>query len=261
MLRDLQQSLGRTVLNWPADANDKQAFPLDIDRQARLAIYRRNYIGSLIDVLRAAYPVSERIVGTDFFNEAAGKFAVVHPPSEPVLSHYGSGFPEFLDGIPGIESLPYLSDTARLEWARVEAYFAKDEKPVDVRALFDVDPSAADNLTFERHPSVRIIASDYPIHRIWSINQPENKSVSVVEFSEAQTVLVMRPGDAIRMECISPAERCVLEGLFDGLALGRVAQSLPVAFKGELQSVLAAALSRGVFSGYRFAETVAPVGG
>lgn len=261
MLRDFQQSLGQAVLKWPGDTVGEQVRSQGIDHQARVAIYRRNFIGSLTDTLRAAYPVSERIVGAEFFNEAAGKFAVAHPPAEPVLSRYGKGFADFLEGIPGIKSLPYLPDTARLEWARIEAYFAKDEKPLDARSLFDIEPSAADKLTFERHPSAQIIASDYPIHRIWSINQPDNETVPVVEFSVAETVLVMRPGNAVHMECISPAERCILEGLFNGQSLGSLAKTLPVDFQGELQSVLAAALSHGVFSSYRFADTATSAGG
>ncbi len=242
MLRELQRSLRQSVLGGPADGVPGTG------GQARLAIYRRNFVGSLIEVLRTAYPVSERIVGAALFAEAAGRFATTYPPTEPVLSRYGQGFADFLAGVPATDAIPYLPDTARLEWARIDAYFSKDEARLDAETLRDMEPEAAARLTFTPHSSTRIVRSDYPIHRIWSVNQPEQKSISAVEFSSPESVLITRPGNTVWMRCMSPAEHHVLQALFDGQSLGSVAQALPPEFKGELQTALAAALSQGVFS-------------
>lgn len=261
MLHDFQQSLGQTVLNGPADGSKPASVAQTVRHHDRLAIYRRNFIGSLIDVLRAAFPVSERIVGADFFAEAAGRFATIHPPTEPVLSRYGRGFADYLANIPGTRAIPYLPDTARLEWARIEAYFSKDEAPLDVQSLKGIDPEAAAHLAFTPHASTRLVNSAFPIHRIWSVNQPEQKNISAVDFSSPESVLILRPGNSVRMHCISPAENHVLQALIDGQTLGTVAQSLPQEFKGELQTVLAAALSQGVFSNCRPVQAAGTGGG
>ena len=82
----------------------------------RFSVYRNNLYARLSDALRSRYPVVERLVGRDFFYAAAAVFIGAHPPSSPVLIEYGEAFPAFLETFEPARELPYLADTARLEW-------------------------------------------------------------------------------------------------------------------------------------------------
>ena len=252
MLLEQQRAFRQAVFEGRVEAAKAALREDAIGRDARLAIYRNNSIGSLIGVLRAAYPVIDRIVGADFFNEAAGRFATANPPDRPHLSAYGAGFADFLETTPAARGLPYLGDVARLEWARIEAYFAEDAPPLAVSALARIEPSAIAETRLVAHPSARLVASRFPIHTIWSVNQPGNDAVPKVDMGQGEAVLVQRPGLEVRMFGIGPVEHAFLAGLFAGRTIGAVAQALPEDEDAPtLQDLLAAALNRGVFSAFR----------
>ena len=51
----------------------------------RFGIYRNNVASALIAALRVRYPVTEQLVGHEFFAAMAGTFAEANRPSSPVL--------------------------------------------------------------------------------------------------------------------------------------------------------------------------------
>lgn len=252
MLLEQQRAFRRAIFEGqPGEA--KAALTQDpIGRDARLSIYRNNSIGSLIGVLRAAYPVTDRLVGAEFFNEAAGRFASANPPDRPQLSRYGSGFGDFLDASPAAGALPYLGDVARLEWARIESYFAADAPPLPAAALAEIAPDAVAGLQLVPHPSSRLLASRFPVHTIWSVNQAADGPVGAVDLGQAESVLVLRPSMEVRMFRIGPAERSFLTNLFAGQTIGAVARALAADDDApSLQDLLAAALNRGAFCAHQ----------
>jgi hypothetical protein len=66
--------------------------------QDRRFVYRNNVIAGLIAALGARYPVTECLVGREFFSAMARDYAVHCPPRSPVLLHYGEGFSDFVAG-------------------------------------------------------------------------------------------------------------------------------------------------------------------
>lgn len=101
------------------------------DPTARLAVYRNNVVGSLIDALADAFPVAQQLVGVAFFRAMAGVFARQAPPRSRILAHYGEGFAEFIEGFEPARSVPYLADVARLE---AEAYVGRPARPTPSRS-------------------------------------------------------------------------------------------------------------------------------
>jgi hypothetical protein len=89
------------------------------DPARRFAVYRNNVMVSLIDALADSFPVTQALVGEEFFRAMAGVFARAHPPRSPVMAHYGDGFAGFIEDFQPAASLPYLADVARLEMLRV----------------------------------------------------------------------------------------------------------------------------------------------
>ena len=68
--------------------------------------------------------------------------------------------------------LAYLPDVARLEWAWHRAFHAADRAPLALERLAAVPPERYGQVRFRLHPSAQFIASDYPLLRIWEVNQP-----------------------------------------------------------------------------------------
>src|SRR2546426_7187421 len=83
----------------------------------RLRIYRNTCRSTLIEALRMTYPAVQRLVGRDFFDMAAARYAGTHPPQSGYLNEYRGEFPEFLAPLgPGSE-LPYLTHVSPFQKA------------------------------------------------------------------------------------------------------------------------------------------------
>ena len=137
-----------------------------------LQVYRNNVFESLVGALKAVYPVVERLVGTGFFAYAADGYIRHHPPASGNLHDFGDSFAGFLAGFEPARALAYLPDVARLEWAWHRAFHAADRAPLALERLAAVPPERYGQVRFRLHPSAQFIASDYPLLRIWEVNQP-----------------------------------------------------------------------------------------
>ena len=89
--------------------------------QKRYGVYRNNVATGLARALAARFPITEKIVGEEFFTAMAREFVLSHPPSSPVLLHYGEDFAGFVAEFAPAKSLPYLADIVRLENAQAMA--------------------------------------------------------------------------------------------------------------------------------------------
>ena len=106
------------------------------DPAARFAVHRNNVVASLVDALAETFPVSQELVGEEFFRAMAKALRAAHRRrARCVLATYGDAFPAFVERFPPAQALPYLADVARLEMARVRAFHAADAQPVSAARL------------------------------------------------------------------------------------------------------------------------------
>ncbi|NBB83119.1 MAG: DUF2063 domain-containing protein, partial [Alphaproteobacteria bacterium] len=203
-LAELQRAMAAAVLGGDRAAAEASIVADRIAPADRLDVYAGTVRISLTQALEAAFPVVARLVGERFFHAAARRFVEAHPPQRPQLLSYGGGFADFLAAFEPARSLPYLPDVARLEWARVQALFAADAAPLAAEALGEVPAEAMPRLVFDLHPSLRVVASAWPIQAIWQANrQPTVPKVDLG--AGGQTVLVLRPAHAVTAQPIAPA--------------------------------------------------------
>jgi hypothetical protein len=171
-LHELQRAMRDAILGEGAPAVLADAIAPDgIDPAARVAIYRHHVLTTLTAVLEAAYPVVCRLVDRRFFGYAADRYKRAHPPAGPCLTEYGDRFAEFLAGFPPCRGVPYLPDVARLEWALHAARHAPDAPALEPERLARVDPGDLPAVVFRMEPSVALLASRWPVDRIWRANQ------------------------------------------------------------------------------------------
>ena len=192
-------------------------------RDRRMAVYRNNVAASLIGVLRAHFPVIERIVGAEFFEAAAAAFVRAAPPASPVLAEYGGGFADFLASFEPADDLPYLPDVARLEWARTVAYNAADDVPIGIERLAAVPTDGIGAVQLLLHPATSIVASPWPIVSIWETNMHDAEPRRIGPDAQGETALVTRPLLDVRVERLPPGARSFLDAVRHGLPLGQAA--------------------------------------
>ncbi|MEM7443107.1 MAG: DNA-binding domain-containing protein [Pseudomonadota bacterium] len=246
-LLDIQEAFRAGVLG-ESDALARSFIVEDeVPSDRRISIYRNNTLISLSKSLGACYPIVERLVGERFFDFVAQSYVKANPPEVPQLLAYGDGFGAFLDDFEAAQSVPYLGDVARLEWARNQALFADDAPVVSVANLQTVPADRYGRLRFRLHPSVRIVQSRWPVQSIWQVNQRED--VAPVDLNQGgETVLVMRPGLKVVAHILTNGDQSFLTALSSGSPLEDAAEhALEADSEFDLQQALVAHLQRGTF--------------
>lgn len=185
----------------------------------RYGVYRNNVATGLARALAARFPVTEKIVGKDFFTAMARDYVLQHPPASPVLLHYGPGFADFVADFAPAAGLPYLADVVRLEDAQVKAYHARDVTSIDPLVLARISADRMAGLTFRFHPATSVLRSPHPIVTIWSMNAGEQLLAPITDW-QAEDALVTRPELAVLTRRISPGSADFLLALMDGQPLG-----------------------------------------
>ncbi len=215
----------------------------------RLAVHRNNVQKSLVDVLAAAFPVVQRMVGEPFFYALARDFAVTHLPAVPQLSLYGADFAAFIATHQHAQQLAYLADVARLEWARGEAYFAVDAYPLHPQSLVAIDADALPKAKLSLHPAARLVSSRFPIHAIWAAHQSDSNDVAHIDMSVSENVLISRPQYQVFVRLITPADAAFVGACLSGATLNdATVAALGVDERFDLQAVLQQHLEFGTFS-------------
>src|SRR3989475_9315760 len=116
-LLDLQRAFAASMLREEDDAVCDCVVDDRFAAAERLRIYRNTCRSTLIEALRMTYPAVQRLVGRDFFDMAAARYAGTHPPQSGYLNEYGGKFPGFLAAFPPASELSFLPHVARFEWA------------------------------------------------------------------------------------------------------------------------------------------------
>jgi hypothetical protein len=169
--------------------------------------------------LATRFPVTEKIVGEEFFTAMAREYVLGSPPASPVLLRYGEDLADFVTTFPPAASLPYLADIVRLENAQVRAYHARDVAPVDPLVLSRIAAGRMSGLTFSFHPAVTVLASLYPVVTIWAMNSGE-RPLAPIENWKAQCALVTRPELTVLTREIASDSARFLRQLMHGATLG-----------------------------------------
>ncbi len=222
-LRELQQGFAAALLGAEGTPPPFALAP-PARGDERIAIYRIAVFANYRNALGATYPVVKRLVGAPFFHAAVDAFVRLHPSTCGDLNVYGDAFAGFLESYAPAADLSYLPDVARLEWAIDEANRAPDHDcaPETVlAALAAAPPERLPALRLVLAPSCRVVASNFPIYRIWQVNQPDYEGDVRVSLDEGPVaLLVRRDVQGICVERIDAGLHAWLSALAAGSPLG-----------------------------------------
>ena len=186
----------------------------------RLQIYRNNLFEGLSDALRAVFPVLAQLVGDDFFRPLARRFIAAHPLRAAQLQGFGRELPAFLAGLPTAPDWPYLADVAALEWAWHEVYHAADAAPLRPEHLARVPTARQRDLRLALVPAARLVASPYPMLRIWQAHQGDSDPDFRVSLDDGGVrVLLLRRALEIEFVLLAEGEHAWLATLESGQTL------------------------------------------
>lgn len=187
----------------------------------RFSVYRNNVAASLIEALEQSFPIIQRLIGPENFTQLARIFYRAHPPTSPILSHYGDALAGFLEGFEPLAHLGYLPDMARLERGLIDSYHSADGVPVDPGFLGQIPPQDLPALTLRLAPPVILIRSAWPIHGIWQYNTEPGAPQPP---AQAQDVLITRPGYDPIPRLLGPGGGEFIGAIMQNASLGAAAE-------------------------------------
>lgn len=242
MPEDLHRALDAAIIG-----PDQALMPWLAGEGAGLAVYRNTVAKGRADALAGLFPTVQRLVGEDWFRDAALIFAAGHPPTSPVLDEYGQAFPAWLARFEPAQPLPYLPPVARMDLAWSRAHRATDAP------VLTADGLAGRELFGSRatlHPSVQLFWFDWTAPSIWLANRPDAAPDQVVDWTDrAEGLVLYRPDMTVLHRHLSRAEWLFLDGCRRDLPLGRVAlEVLGQAPDTDIAPLFSGLLSAGLFT-------------
>ncbi len=220
-----------------------------VDR--RMAIYRANMVAAAEKALASAYPVIRQVVGNDFFHGLAREYQRGTPSASGDLTDYGATFDAFLADFEHVQSMPWLADLARLEWAAHRAYGAADAPDWDPSSLAAIEPDSQAAIRFQWAPGTALVVSSHPIVRVWTIHQPGYDGEFSVDWTRADTALVARDGFVVRVSECGPADASFIAASLAGATFGDAAAATLADHPDfDLGALLARALAARLVCGF-----------
>ncbi|WP_215780286.1 hypothetical protein [Paludibacterium sp. B53371] len=91
-----------------------------------------------------------------------------------------------------------------------------------------------------------LLRSDWPLHDIWRVNQPDHVGEMAIDFSCAQSVLVVREAVGVTVSLLPALAATVLAALAAGQTLQQALDAVPDESDFDLQALLAMLIGRGL---------------
>jgi hypothetical protein len=214
------------------------------DGAERIAIYRNNFLIGLGEALKANFPVTLQLLGHAFFEQAAHRFILAHPPRSPCLFEYGTEFPGYLRDLPELSALPYIADVARFELARIASYNASIERYLTAEILGSLPPDELDALSIRMARHVQVVPVTAPVQDLWQAHQAPEPDLSAIDMtSRPHVLLVCRPDRTLVIQELDAAAVRFLSAAREEIALGSAAAQSGAQDDAALGRTIALALA------------------
>jgi uncharacterized protein len=201
------------------------------DAFERLALYRGNMLAAAKKALGAAYPITVKIVGAEFFDGLAREYVRRYASTSGDLNAYGEAFFHFVAEFAHTQDLPYLSDVTRMEWLAHRAYYAKDAQSFDLHRFASISENARGELQPVLAPACALLESRWPLARIWQVHQDDYAGEFSVNLDAgSDQILIYRPRFRVQVAAVSAGAYRFLQRAKSGAS---IATALEAAFAEE----------------------------
>ncbi|AZN37097.1 HvfC/BufC N-terminal domain-containing protein [Iodobacter ciconiae] len=137
----------------------------------RMRHYRANCRLNRIAALQSIFSNVMQLVGEDFFAALAREYVDATPANSADLHAMGDDFSNFIAQFAPAAELPYLTDMARVDWARWRAYLATDEAVLGLPELAELAATDFASMQLQFHPSLQLVQSaQWPIADILAMH-------------------------------------------------------------------------------------------
>ncbi|GAM57075.1 conserved domain protein [Vibrio ishigakensis] len=227
-LAQLQQNFA-SALRYQAEAIDCDISEDQFSSNARLQVYRNNFILSLTDVLKVTYKNILLLVGEECFDQLARHHIIECPPTSGDVNEYGDNFWVAFDNFPEVtKTAPYLKDVAKFEWLVEGLSSAQLSKAHDVIPLNQLQHITEDQQPFIQlvvHQNLHSFSSDFAIFDL--IQAIDKNDFDNLEINQPQQgFAIASPTGNYSMNLLSVVATQLLKDIEQQRTLGEIEHQL-----------------------------------
>jgi len=233
----------------PPPALEAAIRPAGVPAARRLAIHRNHFATTLVEALGGVFEATRALLGADYFDGFALRFARAAPPAGPCLFEYGADLPAALAAAPELADHGYAADVARLEWAMHESFHAPAAALLQPATLGAVPADRVADARLALHPTLRLVLAPFPVDALWRGARAGEVAPEMLTGPSVR-LLLLRPEVDVRMERIDIGMYSLLCEIAAGAALGAAAQPAAASLDAfDFGETLGECLRQGVFAG------------
>ena len=225
----------------------------NLTAEQRFGIYSGSVHGILGQSLGITYGVCKALVGDKFFDNMVHIFIDKHPPNTSYFSEYGDQFASFLSDFEHVKDIPYISDIAKLEWARQKVWHQQNPQDCDFSKLAELSDDQQSKLTFSLSKTLHLLQSDYRIDDIWFAHQEDSElKLEDIDIDEAVKLFIWKDEDNIKISLMSTtAEDNAYWDFLNAISTGQSLEDLAEQFGEDLGKFLNQGIQGGLIRSYQ----------
>lgn len=187
-----------------------------LSARERVELYADMYWLRMRDTLSADFALTRRLLGEQAFETAVAKYIQRWPSTHYSLGARGGQFANFLQSLEVPAVAPPL---AALEWARVQAFVARDAEALTMAQVAPELQARFAEARLVLHPSVAMVSSAYDLGPLFTALQAEAPVGEELLARRDTQWLVWRRGFSVFHVSVSHAEAKALTLALDGASL------------------------------------------
>ncbi len=192
-LLEIQEKFARSMLDAQSDFFLTSVKAPPTTKAERFAIYRGNLLAIWVKTLANAYPVVQRLVGEDFFEDLARVYGKQYPSASGNLNFFGENFSDFLMRHESLRDYPYIAPVAQLEWLLHQSYYAEDREKISLSQLISQTGTDVQLVVLHFAPDVSFHQSQFATAAIWQAHQTAEVEDLKVPIDTPTYCIISRP--------------------------------------------------------------------
>lgn len=239
-LINLQNKFQNYLINSNIDINADIEETKKVSATTRLQIYSNAYQFRLIEALSSNYPILQKYLGDELFQELALLYIDAHPSTFRSIRWFGDQLENFLREHDKYNEFPYLAELSKLEWHMTLTFDAPDREIIDIKTVMQIPLDDWVMMQFIPHPSVYILDFQWNVIQIWKNLSQNDAPDEPIKYDISIPYIFWRK-NLINQYCSLPHdERYAIDSMVKGRTFGEICEGL-CQWVGEQDAALRAA--------------------
>jgi len=244
-LYDLQHQFQNYLLNTDPEFKSCINGTLKVPVDVRLAIYSNAYRLRLIDALAANYPILEKCLGCEQFNELGQSYLKKYPSTFRSIRWFGDKLPQFLNDEMPYRDMPYLAEIAQFEWAMTLVFEASDTAILQMEDVSVIPPESWPDIQFCVHASLHRLNLKWNTVQIWQAVNEDKQPPEPMQLSASIPWVLWRK-ELVNQFCSMPEDEAwAMDAVLQGFTFGDMCEGLCQWIDEENAGLRAASLLKG----------------